>query len=259
MTPEAIGAFLLELCDVADAQTLPRFRRAMDIANKDAGGFDPVTEADRQAEAAIRDVIANTHPGHGIEGEEHPAVNPQAEWQWIIDPVDGTRAFISGLPSWGTLIGLYRNGNPVAGVLSQPHIGERFMATGAQALLAHNGGTTPLATRNTTSLADAVMMTTSPFLFPGGKLESYRAVEEECRLTRYGFDCYAYAMLAAGHVDLVIESGLKAFDIAALIPLIEQSGGIVTTWQGDSAARGGDILACANPRLHEQAMRLLNS
>ena len=257
MTPDEIEPLLLELCDAADAETLPRFRTAIAIDNKLAGGFDPVTEADQEAEAAIRRIIGEKLPDHGIEGEEHAPTNPDAEWQWIIDPVDGTRAFISGLPTWGTLIGLYHRGKPVAGALSQPYTGERFIASGNQPFVMHRGAKTGLATRDTATLGEAILMTTSPFLFNETGLPRYGAVEAKCRLTRYGFDCYAYAMLAAGHVDLVIESGLKAFDIAALIPLIEQAGGKVTTWNGSDASRGGDILACANTQIHEQAMELL--
>jgi histidinol phosphatase-like enzyme (inositol monophosphatase family) len=252
-----IEAFLHELCDAAAGQTLPRFRAALSVDNKEASGFDPVTEADRAAEAAIRALILERYPEHGIVGEEEDAVRPDAEYCWIIDPIDGTRSFICGLPSWGTLIGLQHRGRPIAGVMAQPFTGERYLGHDAGAFLVRGGERTRLATRRTASLADAMLMTTTPFLFDEGDIGRYRAVEASCRLTRYGYDCYAYAMVAAGQIDLVVESSLKSYDIAPLIPVIEAAGGIVTTWDGGPANEGGRILAAANPLIHGQAMRLL--
>ncbi len=252
-----IEPFLHALCDAAAAQTLPRFRLAMSVENKEAAGFDPVTEADRAAESAIRALILKRYPDHGIVGEEEDAVRPDAEYCWIIDPIDGTRSFICGLPSWGTLIGLQHRGKPVAGVMSQPFTGERYIGHAGGAFLVHNGTRSPISTRRTARLADAMLMTTTPFLFDEGDIDRYRAVEAACRLTRYGYDCYAYAMVAAGQIDLVVESSLKSYDIAPLIPVIEAAGGIVTTWDGGPANEGGRILAAANPALHGEAMRLL--
>lgn len=254
-----IEDFLHELCDAAEAETMPRFRVRLDIEDKgrEAGDFDPVTQADRAAETAIRTLIEARYPDHGVIGEEHAPLRPQARHVWIIDPIDGTRAFICGLPSWGTLIGLQADGRPIAGVMAQPFTGERYLACEGAAFLVHQGRRTPLATRRTTGLADAMMMTTSPNIFPSGDVDAYRRVEAACRLPRYGFDCYAYAMLAAGNIDLVVESSLKAYDIAPLIPIIEGAGGIVTTWEGESAENGGRILASANAQLHRQALDLL--
>jgi myo-inositol-1(or 4)-monophosphatase len=256
---QELEGFLHELCDAAQAQTLPRFRVAMAVENKEAVGFDPVTQADRAAETAIRELIMQRYPAHGIVGEEEDAVRPDAEYCWIIDPIDGTRSFICGLPSWGTLIGLQHKGRPVAGVMAQPFTGERFIANGGVSHLVRNGSRTRLATRKTASLADALMMTTTPFLFDPGDIDRYRAVEAACRLTRYGYDCYAYAMVAAGQIDLVVESSLKSYDIAPLIPVIEGAGGIVTTWDGGPAHDGGRILAAANSAIHEQAIALLRA
>jgi myo-inositol-1(or 4)-monophosphatase len=230
----------------------------MAVENKEADGFDPVTQADRAAEAAIRELIMQRYPQHGIIGEEEDAVRPDAEYCWIIDPIDGTRSFICGLPSWGTLIGLQHKGKPVAGVMAQPFTGERFIGHEGVSHLVQGGKRTRLVTRKTARLADALMMTTTPFLFDPGDIERYRAVEAACRLTRYGYDCYAYAMVAAGQIDLVVESNLKSYDIAPLIPVIEGAGGIVTTWDGGSARDGGRIIAAANATLHEEALRLLN-
>jgi histidinol-phosphatase len=257
MSDLEIEHFLDELCEVAAAETLPRFRAGIDITNKATGGFDPVTEADRAAERALRDCIAKRYPEHGFVGEEEAPVRPQAEYCWVVDPIDGTRAYVCGLPSWGTLIGLMRNGKPIAGAMHQPFTGEKFMAAGGKAFLRHGDSRMKLATRQTGSLSDATLMTTSPFLFPPELEQRYRQLEKCCRQARYGFDCYAYAMVAAGNIDLVVESGLKTFDIAALIPLIENAGGIVTDWHGGPAVGGGDILACANRELHAEAMSIL--
>jgi myo-inositol-1(or 4)-monophosphatase len=256
---QELERFLHDLCDAAQAQTLPRFRAATLVDNKEAQGFDPVTQADRAAEAAIRELIMQRYPTHGIIGEEEDAIRADAEYCWIIDPIDGTRSFICGLPSWGTLIGLQHRGKPIAGVMAQPFTGERFIGNDGVSHLVQGASRTRLATRTTTRLADALMMTTTPFLFDEGDIGRYRAVEAACRLTRYGYDCYAYAMVAAGQIDLVVESNLKSYDIAPLIPVIEGAGGIVTTWDGASAHEGGRIIAAANAVLHAEALRLLNA
>jgi histidinol-phosphatase len=257
MNHREIEQFLDELCELAAAETLPRFRADINVTNKAKGGFDPVTEADKAAERALRKHIAARYPEHGFIGEEEAPVRPQAEYCWIVDPIDGTRAYVAGLPSWGTLIGLTHNGKPIAGAMHQPFTGEKFIAAGDRAYLSHGGRMSQLATRHTGTLAEATLMTTSPFLFSPERQQRYHQLENRCRLARYGFDCYAYAMVAAGNIDLVAESGLKTFDIAALIPLIEKAGGIVTDWQGGPAIGGGDVLACANRALHAEALSIL--
>lgn len=261
MTPQLIEQTLLQLADIAAAETMPRFRVALNVTNKLDEGFDPVTQADKQAESAIRDYIAKHFPDHGVLGEEQEATNIGAEYCWVIDPVDGTRAFISGLPGWGTLIGLSKNNEPIAGIMCQPFTGERFIATSANniAYLLHKGVKTNLKTSNVTALSDATVMTTDPDLFKPNELEIFNKIKSTAKLTRYGYDCYAYAMLAAGHIDLVIESGLNAYDISALIPIVKQSGGIVVNWQGKSAANGGQILAAANEKLLNETISFMNS
>lgn len=254
---EEIEEFLRTLCDAAAAETLPRFRMRLAIENKDQAGFDPVTEADRAAESAVRALISKHFPDHGILGEEEEPVNPDAEYCWHIDPVDGTRAFICGLPSWGTLIGLSRNDIPIAGAMHQPYTGELFLADGSGTFHIRAGTRARIETSPVAALAQAKLMTTTPALFRGPDLERYRALEKEVRLARYGFDCYAYAMVAAGHIDLVVECELKSYDIAPLIPLIEQAGGIVTTWEGKSAINGGRVVAAANGTLHAAALAVL--
>jgi histidinol phosphatase-like enzyme (inositol monophosphatase family) len=251
-------SFMRRLAEEAAAQTLPRFRANGAVTNKLASGFDPVTEADREAERAIRAAIGAEFPGHGIVGEEFGAENTDSRHVWVIDPIDGTRAFISGLPLWGTLVGLLEDRRAVAGMMSQPYTGELFHASGGKGRLEGPGGDRPLSARTTARLEDAILCTTTPALFQGAQREAYDRVEAAARLTRYGTDCYAYAMIAAGQVDLVMEAGLQAYDIVALIPQIEAAGGVVTTWTGERAEKGGDILAAATPRLHEAAMELLN-
>jgi len=251
-------AFFDAIADAAAAETLPRFRMPVTIDNKHAEGFDPVTEADRAAEQAIRKVIGERYPEHGILGEEHGNVGLDRDYVWVIDPIDGTRAFISGLPVWGTLVGLYHNGRAVMGMMDQPFTGERFIATPGGGIVEHNGKTTPLSTRKGVSLAQATMMTTSPLIFPAELEPLYKRVENSVQLARYGCDCYAYAMVASGHIDLVVESDLKPYDVGGLIPLIEQAGGVMTTWSGERPEMGGNIVASGSAALHEAALELLN-
>ncbi len=250
--------FLRRLAAVAAAETLPRFRSSGLVSNKLADGFDPVTEADRRAEQAIRAVISEAFPNHGILGEEYGAERTDSRHLWIIDPIDGTRAFISGLPVWGTLVGLTEHGNAVAGLMSQPFTGEFYYTIGAGAFYEGPGGDRQLATSGATSLDQAILFTTTPSLFrePQARVR-YDALERSVRLARYGADCYAFAMLAAGHVDIVTDPGLQAYDIAALVPIIEQAGGVVTTFDGGPAENGGDIVAAATPALHEAARAIL--
>jgi myo-inositol-1(or 4)-monophosphatase len=252
------GAFVAELATESGKAILPFFRAHHTTDDKSHGGvFDPVTEGDRAGEVIMRHLIQRQFPEHGVLGEEFGAENTQADYVWVLDPIDGTRAFISGLPVWGTLIGLMRNGVPVYGMMHQPFTGERFSGDGRQARYEGPIGPRALRTRDVTDIAAATLMTTSPALFRGAEAEAYARVEAQVRMARYGCDCYAYCMLAAGHVDLVIESGLKPYDIVALIPIIEGAGGIVTSWEGGSAAGGGTILAAGSKALHQAALGLL--
>lgn len=248
--------FLFRLADAADAQTMPRFRRRGIVDNKLDGAFDPVTEADREAEKAIRAAIAAEYPGHAILGEEGGS-SGEGPMQWVIDPIDGTRSFISGIPLWGTLVGFLVEGRARLGLMSQPFTGERFWADGTASFRADRSGRESNRTRRTLRIEAATLFTTSPRLFEGGLRERFEALEARARLTRFGADCYAFAMLACGQADLVVEAGLKPYDIAALIPIVEQAGGVVTTLAGGRAEGGGDILASATPELHERALAVL--
>ncbi len=251
--------FVHELATLSGQAILPFFRTAIAADDKSRGGaFDPVTEADRAGEATMRQLIKRTFPTHGIVGEEFGTEREDAEYVWVLDPIDGTRAFIAGLPTWGTLIGLNRGGVPVFGMMHQPFTGERFFGDTRGASFRGPGGERRLRVRPCPSLKDAVMATTSPRLFTGETLRAYDRVESVARLARYGCDCYAYCMLAAGHIDLVVESGLKPYDIVALIPIIEGAGGIVTAWDGGPAANGGSIVAAGDRRVHAAAVELLS-
>lgn len=263
MTTVDFAAFVEKLAGIAAETILPFFRTALHADDKGGGGmFDPVTEADRAAEAAMRRLIRATFPHHGIIGEEFGAVQSEADYVWVLDPIDGTKSFIAGMPVWGSLIGLMHLGRPVYGMMVQPFTMECFTGDGTGAAWRGPGSDRKmtqrkLATRRCAGLAQATLMTTSPLLFPAPKLAAFRRVEGKVRLSRYGGDCYAFAMLAAGHVDSVIESGLKVYDIVPLIPIIEGAGGVVTAWDGGPAVNGGDIAASCNSQIHEAVLSLL--
>ncbi|MFB2550176.1 histidinol-phosphatase [Ensifer soli] len=256
MRPDRL--FFDRLADAAGKETLPRFRSGTGIVNKEAGGFDPVTEGDRAAEAAIRALIGDTFPDHGILGEEYGSTGLERDHVWVIDPIDGTRAFISGVPMWGTLIGLYHKGRAVMGLMDQPFTGERYFADGEGAVYRGPEGERRLRSSAVTALADAILFSTSPHLHKGEARQRFDALRHQVRLTRYGCDCYAFALLAAGHVDLVVESGVQAYDVGGLIPIVEQAGGVFTDWSGGRAEMGGNVVAAANPALHAAALAVLS-
>jgi myo-inositol-1(or 4)-monophosphatase len=263
--PVDFAAFIDELARLSGEAILPFFRSAMHSDDKSRSGvFDPVTEADRGAENVMRRMIRAAFPEHGIIGEEFGSENADAEFVWVLDPIDGTKSFISGLPVWGTLIGLMHNGRPCYGMMHQPFTRESYFSDGMATQwrgLGNTGApaTRRLRTRACADLSQATLMTTHPALLAPGTLEPFRRVEEKVRLSRYGGDCYAYCVLAGGHVDLVIESGLQAYDIVALVPIVEGAGGVITAWDGSSAAKGGAIIAAGDPHVHEQALKLLNA
>jgi histidinol phosphatase-like enzyme (inositol monophosphatase family) len=247
--------FIVELAAAAATVTLPLFRS--DIGHEDKGGkagFDPVTRADREAEAAIRALIEARYPDHGVIGEEYGEDRPDAEFVWVLDPVDGTRAFISGLPLWTTLIALRVAGTPTVGVIAQPYLDEVFLGGPSGARLIRGATETPLAVRECERLTDAVISTTDPDIFNGAERGAWTQVRAAARLARLGCDAYAYAMIAAGRMDLVAESSLKPWDWSALVPVIEAAGGTVVNWRGGAPDDGGQVLAVGDARLIDQAL-----
>ncbi|SIS72055.1 histidinol-phosphatase, inositol monophosphatase family [Roseivivax lentus] len=246
------------LADMARDVILPHFRsRELGADNKDAAGFDPVTEADRAAEQAMRDILATRRPADAILGEEFGPQPGESGLTWVLDPIDGTRGFLCGTPTWGVLIALSTADRVLYGVIDQPFTGERFRGGMGQAEVTGPQGSYPLAARATTDLARARLMTTFPEVGTPSQRAAFDRVAARVELTRFGMDCYAYALLACGQIDLVIEAGLNAYDIQAPIAVIEAAGGIVTDWSGGPALQGGTALAAATPELHRAALVLL--
>ncbi|WP_207101409.1 inositol monophosphatase family protein [Paracoccus shandongensis] len=246
-----------QMADAARQAILPFFRTGLAADNKWQTGFDPVTEADRAAERAMRDVLARLRPGDAILGEEYGATEGTSGLTWILDPIDGTRAFLCGAASWGVLIGLSDGQDILYGLIDQPYTRERFEGGLGQARLVTQAGSRPLAVRDV-PMSQATLMTTYPEVGSDDEGAAFRRVAAQVRLTRYGLDCYAYGLLALGQVDLVIEAGLQSYDIAGPLAVVRAAGGIVTDWQGGPAHQGGQVIAAATPALHRAALALLN-
>ncbi len=246
--------------DASRAVTMAHFRTSgLQTANKDAAGFDPVTIADREAEATIRRVLDELRPQDGVQGEEFSEQPGSSGLTWVLDPIDGTRGFISGTPTWGTLIALRDRSGPIFGLIDQPFTNERFVGGLGAAELVQGGGRRPLRTGGGRHLGSSILFSTFPEIGTPTEQAAFQALSAKVRLTRYGMDCYAYALLALGMVDLVVEAGLHAYDIQAPIAVIQAAGGVVTNWAGDPAHDGGRVVAAANRRLHEQALELLST
>jgi len=261
--------FANELADAAAKITLPLFRQSLDVSSKMQDGFDPVTKADKDTEQKLRDLINARYPDHAILGEEF-GFKAGTEYQWTIDPIDGTRAYISGMPSWGTLIALSKitdDGNLTAlmGLADQPYIKERYFGwmsndTAEASLNSNRNDKKNMATRPCQAIEDAVLATTDSNLFTNTPTESiWLNISSQTRLNRYGGDWYNYMLLADGHIDIVIEQGLQAYDIQALIPIICAAGGKVSDWQGHTPMQAGAVLACGDARLHAHMIELLNA
>lgn len=263
MTTDDIVMTAHALADAARAATLPHFRaEALQSDNKDAGkghgAFDPVTEADRAAERAMRAILAERRPRDAVLGEEFGARDGTSGLTWVLDPIDGTRGFLSGTPTWGVLIAVTDASGPVYGLIDQPYIGERFEGGLGRARVVGPQGARALAVRPGRPLSEAILYTTFPELGTADERAGFEAVASRVRLTRYGIDCYAYALIACGQIDLVIEAGLHPYDIQAPIAVIEAAGGIVTDWRGGPAHGGGRVLAAANARQHGAALEILS-
>ncbi len=249
--------FALDLVRTAGAIAQAHFRRAFTIENKGDGDFDPVTSADRAIERVLRGRIMERYPTHGIIAEEEGELAGRSPYTWFIDPIDGTRAFMTGSPLWGTLVGLTHHGVPLFGLLSQPVLEEVFFGAPSGSWLIKPDRRERLRSRACTTLASAVLTCTHPSMFFGPSAEAFAKLAAACLLNRFGGDCYNYAMLAAGFVDLVVEAKLKPYDIVPLIPILEAAGCVVTDWQGRPPLLGGFVVAAATPALHAQALDTL--
>jgi histidinol phosphatase-like enzyme (inositol monophosphatase family) len=261
---EALAADLIstahELADVARSATLLHFRtRDLAAETKESVRFDPVTVADRLSEKRMRDVLARRRPNDGILGEELGQSDGNTGLTWVLDPIDGTRGYLSGTPTWGVLISVRDGQGPLFGIIDQPYIGERFEGGLGRASMRGPMGEMPLGVRGARPLAQSILFTTFPEVGTAAEGAAFRRVAAKAKLVRYGTDCYAYALIAAGQIDLVIEAGLQPYDVQAPIAVIEAAGGIVTDWQGRPAHDGGQILAAASHDLHAEALALLNA
>jgi histidinol phosphatase-like enzyme (inositol monophosphatase family) len=251
--------FAIHLADLAAAQILPRFRAAIGLENKSRdGGFDPVTIADREAEAAIRREIRRVYPDHGILGEEHGLDAGASPYTWVIDPIDGTRAFVLGQLHWGTLIALNDGTAPIVGLMHQPYTGETFVGSAEGAELRRGAARTRLATRAASRLAEVMVCATDPTMFAGpAHQQAFARLAPKARAVRFGGDCYTPCLVAAGCADLVVEAGLKTWDVQALIPIVERAGGVITDWSGGPAGRAGEMIIAGNRALHAEVVAAL--
>lgn len=259
MTKDGIVDTAHLLADAARRAILPYFRTSDLLAeNKEAHRFDPVTEADRAAERAMRAILQDTRPNDGILGEEYGETRGESGLTWVLDPIDGTRGFMSGTPTWGVLIAVSDESGPVYGLIDQPYIGERFEGGLGRSVMTGPQGTHDLGVKGDQDLSQAILFTTFPEVGTAEEGAAFRSVAGRVKLTRYGMDCYAYALLAAGQIDLVIEAGLAAYDIQAPIAVVEGAGGIVTDWSGGPAHLGGRAVAAAGKAQHAAALEILS-
>ncbi len=251
--------FAQQLSEAAGQAILPHFRKQAPIDVKEHESWDPVTEGDRAGERAIRALIEQHYPDHGIIGEEYGIKEGTSEFTWVLDPVDGTRAFVIGLPTWTTLIGLYQNGEPCLGVMNQPFIGDMFYGNPNGAWLNHRGQIETLHVSHCANLNDAMLGTTTPHLYKGKDRMGFERLRHAVKMTRYGGDAYFFSLLAAGHLDIAMDAGLQIYDIAALLPIMRGAGATVGTWNGKNPKEGGHILAAATPALYEHALALMTT
>ena len=244
------------MADAARVATMPHFRALSDIENKENDGeFDPVTEADKAAERAMRAVLAKYRPDDAIHGEEYGLQDGTTGWTWVLDPIDGTRAFVAGLPVWTTLIGLVdADGDAIVGVIDQPVLDERYVGGPDGTYLRSKHGDTQISVSACDDLREAVIATTDPFIMTAAEQGAWTHLRHTARITRYGLDAYAYARLAAGTIDLVAESGLAPYDAAALIPVVRGAGGQACDWRGAPAKPGGQLVCTAHQNILDQAL-----
>ena len=247
------------LADAASVETLSRFRTPnLEAENKAVDGWDPVTEADCEAERVMRAILAEQRPDDSILGEEHDYVSGSSEFVWVLDPIDGTKGYVSGTPTWGTLVAVSDSGGPLFGIIDQPYIGERFEGGFGRSSVSGPLGTRKSIVRKGRSISEATITTTFPEVGTLRERAAFEDLASQTRLARYGMDCYGYALLACGHLDFVVEAGLKPVDAHAPIAVVRAAGGIATDWNGGPAHDGGQMLAAATPELHEMALQVLS-
>jgi myo-inositol-1(or 4)-monophosphatase len=250
--------FAVSAAEAAGPIALRYFRRRVQVSDKATGGFfDPVTAADREVEAALRAAIEQRYPGHGIIGEEDGVKAGVGALGWVIDPIDGTRAFITGMPAWGIMLGLVEDGEPRLGVVHQPFLGETFCGDRRRAWLRADGESVSMHARETRDISDAALYCTHPSMFSGAEARAFDRAAAACRLMRYGGDCYAYCLLALGEIDMIVENGLQSYDILPLIPILEGAGAVVTDWEGRPPLHGGRVAVAATPELHTALLEVL--
>lgn len=255
--PIELAGFAQELADVARAETLARWRGTGAVDDKGTYSYDPVTDADREAERAMRELIRSRYPEHGAIGEELDDEPGGGTLCWSLDPIDGTRSFICGLPTWTTLIALLENGRPLLGLVDAPCLDEMYVGVEGSAYLHRKGERTPISTSSCDRLCDARLSTTDPFLLPTAAAGAFNRLRANVRTVRYGYDGYGYARLAAGSLDLIVESGLSPHDYLPLIPLVTAAGGSIGDWQGGRSFAAGNIIAASTRQLFEEALSYL--
>ena len=250
--------FSQKLAETARRETLARFASGCAVENKGGdGAFDPVTEADRAAETAMRELIESHFPDHGIQGEEYGDKASRSRYIWSLDPIDGTRSYMCGLPSWVTLIALLEDGEPVGGLIDNPCLDELYVGFAGKAYLQKGSLQVSIRTSGCTSLEDARLSTTDPYLFEPHARQRFDRLRTCSRTIRWGYDGYAYARLAAGTLDLVVESALKPYDYNALIPIVRAAGGTFGDWSGGAEFKGGNVIAAATRELYLAAVSIM--
>jgi histidinol phosphatase-like enzyme (inositol monophosphatase family) len=257
---DELTRFAIALAEASARAILPHFRQNTDVEVKGGPVWDPVTEGDRAGERAIRALIEAHYPEHGIQGEEYGLKEARSPFTWVLDPVDGTRAFICGMPTWATLIGLSVDGKPVLGLMNQPVVGDMFYGNPHGAWHAYRGTTAPIATRKGMTLSRAMIGTTAPELYRSAENQRrFQALKAKAQLTRYGGDAYFFCMMAAGHIDIAMDCGLQPYDIIPLLPIVTGAGGVAAEWTGADMAQGGNVITAGSAALLEEALEIMSA
>jgi len=252
--------FGIALAEASAKVILPYFRQNIHVEVKDGPVWDPVTEGDRAGERAIRAMIEKHYPDHGILGEEYGLKEARSPFTWVLDPVDGTRSFVCGMPTWATLIGLSFEGQPAFGLMNQPVVGDMFYGSPEGAWHDYRGLTTPIATRKGIALSGASIGTTAPELYRSEENQRrFQALKAKAQLTRYGGDAYFFCMMAAGHLDIAMDCGLQPYDITPLLPIVTGAGGVAAEWTGGDLTKGGNVITAGSPALLEEALAVMSA